>query len=86
MTLVLCVTSPRSNTIVLVLLFKFSSLFFDAEMDPRMMMPPRPGGMHMLGRGGGFPPHGGHPMDFYYNPFMEDYYGGGRPPYGNPGT
>lgn len=44
------------------------------------MMPPRPGGMHMLGRGGGFPPHG-HPMDFYYNPFMEDYYGG-RPPYG----
>ena len=55
-----------------------------AEMvgDPRMMMPPRPGGMHMMGRGGGFPPPGGHPMDYYFHPYMEDYYGGARPPYG----
>ena len=61
-----------------------SKTIFISEMvgDPRMMMPPRPGGMHMLGRGGGFPPHGGHPMDYYYNPYMEEYYGG-RPPYGN---
>ena len=47
--------------------------------DPRMMMPPRPG-MHMMGRGG-FPPHGP-PMDYYFNPYMDDFYGGGRPPYG----
>lgn len=52
----------------------------DMMGDPHMMMPPRPG-MHMMGRGG-YPPHGP-PMDFYYHPYMEDYYaGGGRPPYG----
>jgi len=53
-------------------------------------MMPRPG-MNMMGMGrGGFPPHGhGPPMDFYYNPYMDDgmgYYGGGRPPFhGGPG-
>ncbi len=57
----------------------------DMMGDPRLMMPPRPGGMHMMGRGGGFP-HRGPPMDFYYNPFMDDFYGGGgggggRPPF-----
>ena len=50
-------------------------------MDDHLMMMPRPGRMHMMGRGGGFPPHG-HPMDFYYSPYMGDYYGGARPPFG----
>lgn len=54
-------------------------IHLDMMGDPHMMMP-HPG-MHMMGRGGAFPPHG-HPMDYYYNPYMDEYYGRGRPPFG----
>ena len=47
------------------------------------MMMPR-GGIPMMGIGRGGYPFAGPPMDYYFNPYMEesmDFYSGGRPPF-----
>ena len=49
--------------------------------DPRMMMP-RPGMAPMMGMSRDSFHFQGPPMDYYYSPYMDDFFAGGRPPFG----